>query len=158
MLDSTTLSYVIIRSLPESILFMLAGFILLNLKIDKSRIIRIGLLFGIIVTVIRSLPIAYGIHTILGMMIGGFILIKITEVPLAHGVMATCGIFISLAMSEGIYIGITTGLLRMDIDKLVAPNATGAIMSLPSLGIFIGIVMIMKSLFNKINTRSRFAK
>lgn len=158
MLDSTTLSYVIIRSLPESILFMLAGYILLNLKIDKIKILKVGLLFGVIVTGIRSLPIAYGIHTILGMMVGGFILTKVTEAQLPQGVMATCGIFISLALSEGIYIVIATGILGMDIDKLVAPNAQGAIMSLPSLVIFIIIVMVMKSVFNKINSKSTLAR
>lgn len=156
MLDSTTISYVIIRSLPESILLMLAGFILLNLKIDKIKILKVGLIFGIIVTGIRSLPTAYGIHTVLSMMMLGFVLIKITEVPLAQGIMATCGIFISLALSEGIYVGITTGLLGMDIDMLVKPDIQGAIMSLPSLAIFIGIVMIMKSVFDKIKTKSEF--
>lgn len=156
MLDPTAIPYVIIRSLPESILLILAGFILLNLKIDKIKILKVGLIFGIIVTGIRSLPTAYGIHTVLSMMMLGFVLIKTTEVQLAQGIMATCGIFISLALSEGIYVGIATGLFGIDMDILVNPNIEGAIMSLPSLLIFIGIVMIMKSIFGRIKTNSEF--
>lgn len=154
MLDST-LPYVIIRTLPESILFMLAGFILLDLKIDKIKILKSGLILGVIVTVIRTLPIAYGIHTVLAMIIGGAILTKITKLPLAQPVMATCGIFIALAMSEGVYVLIAELLFGISINDLTETNALGAIKSLPSLFIFISIVIAMKFIQGKFKSKTK---
>lgn len=157
MLESS-FEYIIIRTLPESILFMLAGFILLNLKIDKIKLLVYGLLLGGIVTAIRSLPIAYGIHTVLAMMIGGYILTKISKLPLAQVVMATCGIFISLALSEGIYIGIATGIIGIPMEILTDTDAIAALCTLPSLIIFIGIVILMKYFVNKISAKQSVNK
>lgn len=149
------LAYVIIRTMPESILFMMAGYILLNLEINKTNIFKSGLILGIIVTGIRSLPLAYGIHTVLAMMIGGFILTKITNLPLPQTVMATCGIFVSLALSEGIYVFIAEKLLNISIKVLTEPNAKGAITSLPSLALFIAIVVGLKCGIQKFNSKSK---
>lgn len=152
---SSPIEYIVARTLPESILFMLAGFIFLNLKIDKLKILKIGLLFGVIVSAIRTLPISYGIHTILGMIVGGVVLTKIANLPIVQPVMATCGIFIALALSEGIYMAIANILLKISTDDLMQRNIKGAILTMPSLLIFMIIVIIMKFIVFKINSKSK---
>lgn len=149
-----TLTYVAIRTMTESILFMLAGFILLDLEINRKKVLISGIVLGLVVAVIKYLPLAYGIHTVLAMMIGGFILTSITNLPLAQTVMATCGIFVSLAFSEGIYVFIADKLLNIELDILTSPNTLGAITSLPSLAIFMLIVVILKYGIKKFNSKS----
>ena len=63
----SSLAYVILRVIPECIILILGSYILLDLKIDKYKIMKYGFLYGLIVTLIRSLPITFGVHSLLSM-------------------------------------------------------------------------------------------
>ena len=61
-------------------------------------------------------------------------------------------IWISLALSEGIYIFIATEIFKIPFDKLVNNKSLyAALATLPSLLILIGIVFIFKAIIKKIN-------
>lgn len=154
MLNSS-LAYIITRSIPEGIILMLAGYILLNLKIDIIKVFTTGLIFAITVSIVRMMPISYGIHTILGMMICGFMLSKISKLPLIQPLIATCGIFIALALSEGVYVMIVNGLLNIPTEILMERTFETALLTMPSLLIFIIIILVMKSIINKLNIKSK---
>ena len=66
MLESS-LVYTITRTLPESLVLVLSGLILLGIgiDIDKSKVIKKGMLLGFIIGIIRLLPINFGVHSIL---------------------------------------------------------------------------------------------
>lgn len=153
MLNSS-LAYILMRSLPESILFMLAGHILLDLSLDKRKIFYNGLILGAVVSLIRFMPINYGIHTILAMMTGGFMLYKSCNLPILNSIIATCGNFIALGISEGIYVGIAVGILGVDMNLLMSREFKGAIVTMPSLAIFLLVIIFMKFIINRIKIKS----
>lgn len=145
------LSYILIRTFPESLVIILVGMILLGIKIDIKNLIKKGIFLGVVITAIRMLPINFGVHTILAMIVVAFILYKSSGKQLVKSIIATCCIWISLALSEGIYILIATNILGVPFKHLTNTQAYGAIITLPSLLILIGIAILIKLVMDKLN-------
>ena len=71
--------------------------------------------------------------------------IKNANNDIIKSMVSTCLVWISLALSEGIYILIATALLNIGVDKLMDNTSlTGAIITLPSLLIMFLIVILLK--------------
>ena len=144
MLESS-LVYVIARTFPESIILVLSGMILLETSIDKNKILKEGILLGFIIGIIRLLPINFGVHTILSMIALGVILFNNCDKDIIKAMISTCLVWISLVLSEGIYILIATIVLNIDINRLVDNSSLlGAITTLPSLIVMFLIVILLK--------------
>ena len=146
MLESS-LVYTITRTLPESLVLVLSGLILLGIgiDIDKSKVIKKGMLLGFIIGIIRLLPKNIGVHSILSMVALGVILFKCSNNDIIKSMVSTCLVWLSLALSEGIYVLIATNILNIKIEKLMDNSSLqGAIITLPSLVIMFLIVIILK--------------
>ena len=57
------------RAVPEAFLFIFAIYTFSHTRINKKRYLLSSLLMTIMIFIIRSLPISYGIHTILSIMV-----------------------------------------------------------------------------------------
>ena len=113
--------------------------------IDKSKVIKKGMLLGFIIGIIRLLPINFGVHSILSMVALGVILFKCSNNDIIKSMVSTCLVWLSLALSEGIYVLIATNILNIKIEKLMDNSSLqGAIITLPSLVIMFLIVIILK--------------
>ncbi len=154
MLESS-LVYILIRTFPESIILILSGIILLGKKINKLEVLRNGFLLGIIITIIRNLPINFGVHTILSMVILLLILYNIYDkLNFIQPLIVTFLIWIALAISEGIYIFIATELLHIPFDTLANnSDIEGALLTLPSLIILLIIILLFKGIKNKLDNK-----
>lgn len=150
MLNSS-LSYIIIRSLPECILLIISSYILMNIKLDKIDIFKKSILYLIILTLIRVLPINFGIHTVLSMFVLGTILYRLKGQDIINTILTISKIFICLAMSEGMYMVMANDVMGIPL-KLLTDNTkiVSAMLTLPSLLIFFILVLIIKMLTNKI--------
>ncbi|WP_278682023.1 hypothetical protein [Paraclostridium bifermentans] len=151
MLNSS-LSYVIIRSFPESIFLILSGYILFNLNINFKNIIKNSLIFLVILTCIRMLPISFGIHTILSMFVIGMIFYKFENQQIISTIINVSKIYICIAISEGIYMMIADKILKIPTQTLTNNTSiNSAILSLPSLLIFILLIIGLNLTTKKIN-------
>lgn len=149
MLESS-MEYILIRSLPESILLVLAGAMLLDLDIGIKNGCKLGLIMSAIVGLIRFLPITFGVHTILSIVILGIILIIISRGKLIQSIIATLTIFISLVFSESIYLILFKRIFKTNVVFLLNnTNFSMALLSLPSLIIFLGLVFSINKLRKK---------
>lgn len=144
---SSSLGYIIIRSFPECICLILSSFILLGIDLNLGEILKKSIVFVIIVFGIRLLPISFGIHTILILFILGIILYKFKNQNIISTIFTTAETCMCLAMSEGIYMIIATNIFKIPVD-IITDNTkiTSAILSLPSLGIFVLLVILLKSI------------
>ena len=144
MLESS-LVYIITRTFPESLVLVLSGVVLLGINIDKKRIFKEGIILGIIIGVIRLLPITFGVHSILSMISLCIILLRCDNNDIVKSMVSTCLVWISLALSECIYILISISFLNIKVERLT-DNTTlqGAIITLPSLLIMFLIVLLLK--------------
>lgn len=73
------------------------------------------------------------------------ILFKCANNDIVKSMVSTCLVWISLVLSEGIYVLIATSLLNIKVERLM-DNSTlqGAIITLPSLLIMFLIVLLLK--------------
>ncbi|MGL6105236.1 hypothetical protein [Romboutsia sp.] len=155
MLESSA-AYVLVRTIPESIVLILAGMILSSKKINKKEIIIKGILFGVIVTFIRILPITFGVHTILSMLAFAVIIFENTDRETIKTMIIMCEVWIATVLSEGIYVVIATSLFKIPFDLLMNnKDLKGALLTLPSLLIIICIVIVIKKIEEKIKKISR---
>lgn len=151
MLNSS-LSYVIIRSFPESIFLILSGYILFNLNINLKNIIRNSLFYLVILTCIRMLPISFGIHTVLSMFVIGMIFYKFENQQIISTIINVSKIYICLAISEGIYMVVADKILKIPTQILTNNTSiNSAILSLPSLLIFILLIIGINLITKKIS-------
>ena len=58
MLESS-LVYIITRTFPESLILVLSGVVLLGINIDKKKAFKDGIILGLIIGIIRLLPISF---------------------------------------------------------------------------------------------------
>ena len=142
MLESS-LVYIITRTFPESLILVLSGVVLLGINIDKKRIFKDGIILGMIIGIIRLLPITFGVHSILSMISLCIILLRYDNNDIVKSMVSTCLVWISLALSECIYILISISFLNIKVERLT-DNTTlqGAIITLPSLLIMFLIVLL----------------
>ena len=144
MLESS-LVYIITRTFPESLILVLSGVVLLGINIDKKRIFKDGIILGMIIGIIRLLPITFGVHSILSMISLCIILLRYDNNDIVKSMVSNCLVWISLALSECIYILISISFLNIKVERLT-DNTTlqGAIITLPSLLIMFLIVLLLK--------------
>lgn len=149
---SSSLSYILIRSFPESILLILAGYILFNLEINIIDILKYSILYLIILTFIRIMPISFGIHTVLSMFVIGIIFYKLKNQLIITTILNISNIYICLAISEGIYIIMANWIFKIPIKVLTTnTSVNSALLTLPSLLIFILLIILMKLITKKLN-------
>lgn len=144
MLEAS-LSYIILRTIPESLVLVLSGIILMNISLNLKDLLRNSIFLTVLVCIIRNLPINFGVHTILSMIVLGFIFYRFTSCDLTKSVIFTFIVFIALAFSEGIYVLMATNILNIPIHILRDNSSIqGALVTLPSLLITLCMVVICK--------------
>ena len=149
---SSSLSYIFIRSFPESVLLILAGYILFDLKIDIIDVLKNSILYLIILTFIRMMPISFGIHTVLSMFVIGIIFYKLKKQQIITTILNIANIYICLAISEGIYMIIANCVFKIPTQVLTANTSVySALLALPSLLIFILLIIVIKLITKKLN-------
>lgn len=147
---NTSLGYILIRSFPECAIMLLVGCRFLKLEISIKTLIQRSLALGLVITLIRALPISFGIHTIIGMAIILFVLVDLSKDSFINCTIALCKLFLCLILSESIYIKLLVDVLSFP-EKSLVNNYTemGAIYSLPSLGIFVALSILMEFIMKK---------
>lgn len=149
---SSSLSYIIIRSFPECALLILASYILLGIKLNFKEMLKQSVLYLIVLTCIRMLPISFGIHTVLSMFALGIILYKLKNQDIINTILTISKIFVCLAMSEGIYMLIINNIMGVPTELLTDnTRISSALLTLPSLLIFIILVVILNRITKKLS-------
>ena len=151
----TSLGYILARSFPECAMILIVSKYLLNLDISIKTLLKKTVVLGLAISLIRMLPISFGIHTIIGMGIILFVLDDLSKDNFINCIMTLCKIFLSLILSELIYIELLTKVFRIP-EYVFIDNYTlkGAIYTLPSLIIFMLLAFTIEFVIQKINKGS----
>lgn len=151
----TSLGYILARSFPECAMILIVSKYLLNLDISIKTLLKKTVVLGLAISLIRMLPISFGIHTIIGMGIILFVLVDLSKDNFINCIMTLCKIFLSLILSELIYIELLTKVFRIP-EYVFIDNYTlkGAIYTLPSLIIFMLLAFTIEFVIQKINKGS----
>lgn len=147
---NTSLGYILVRCIPECAVLLLVGCRFLKLKISIKTLLSKTFILGIIISLIRMLPISFGIHTIIGMGIILFMLVDLSKDSFMNCIIALCKLFLCLIFSEFIYVKLVTTLFSVP-ESILMDNYSimSAIYTLPSLVILIILSILIESIVNK---------
>lgn len=139
----------VFRLIPESFLMILSIYIFSKTEIDKKNYLKASLALVILIFVVRKLPINYGVHTIVCMIITICTISYISNIDMVMGIKGTIISYIFLFICEGINLFILKLLFNDQIETILNNNNLKTLFAMPSLIIFIIILYIFYKIIKK---------
>lgn len=139
----------LLRTIPEGFLFIFAIYVFSKFNIDKRKYIISSIVFSISVYLIRLLPINYGVHMILSVLVLLFISIVYNNIDAIKSIKGIIVLYIIQLISEAINV-LLLNLMDLNLDELFKNPIKKSILGLPSL-IITFIIIITFYLINKKN-------
>lgn len=128
-----------LRTLLEGVIIILSIYLLSNKQINKRLLVISGILVGVSIFLVRLLPIHFGVHTIILLIIMIFISIKICSIEIRKAI-TSCIIFtILLFACEWISTIAYVSLLGQSVELLFNKSVMSTLMSIPPL--FLALLM-----------------
>ena len=131
-----------VRLIPESFFVILAVHAFSKQKIDRNRYIISTLIYSTMVFFVGMLPISFGIHTIINVILLISINNYINKIKLSITIRSSIITLILLYICELINMFIIQYFLRVDTEKMLGNVYIKTIYSLPSL-ILIAVIAII---------------
>lgn len=133
----------LLRGIPESLLFIFAGYAFSKSRIDFKRFLIGGFLFSVIGYLIKLLPINFGIHSVLVIIACIIVLNNINKIPLMRAISSSLIVTIIGFASESLNALFIQNVLKKDLNVIFENSIQKTLYGLPSMalmGIVIGIV------------------
>ncbi len=121
------------RVIPEEFFTLLLVYALSKQKVDVKRYILSSLLYAVLVFAIRELPISYGIHTIINVIVLIGISYFINKINLTVSIRSSIITLILLYVCELINMLFIQYILHLDLTKMYTDVYVKTLYSLPSL-------------------------
>ena len=139
-----------IRGLPEGILLVFSIYCFSKTSIEIGRYSISAILMAIAGYAVRLMPIHYGVHTILNIIIVSILTIFINKIKIMKAIKAIIITVILESICEGINLFIIYYILRIDINNTFKNPILKTMYGIPSLIIF-GIIVLVyyKMLLNQ---------
>lgn len=132
----------IVRGFPEALLFVFAVYTFTKTKVNLKKYSLSVILFWIIVYLIRFLPIQYGIHTLLSLIVLIIITNSLNKIDVIKSIQAGIITFILGFVSEGLNAFFIQSVLEKDLSIISKDPILKTLYGLPSLILF-GIFTIL---------------
>ena len=144
MLRLTAFEFVV-RVIPESFVLMLAMYALSNTKLNVNRYIISSLLLATFEYSVRMLPITYGVHTILNVIIMIILICSINKTDIILAIKASLITTICLFILEGLNTLLLYFIFKDRLESIILNTTLKTIYVLPSLICFAIITIIYYS-------------
>lgn len=128
----------ILQDFPESIIFAFVCFTLLNFKLEWKKIFIVSLL-QTLTNLVRLLPIAFGMHTLILTISLVLYISLITKLRLSKVFIAVIICMVIVVISQAIYYYPMLRFFNLDIQDVVSNPITRAIFSVPE---YIALLLI----------------
>lgn len=141
MLRLTVFEFVA-RIIPEAFVLIFAMALLSNIKLNAKRYIISSLLFGTYVYSVRMLPINYGVHTILDIVIMNIIMTMINKADIILAIKASLITTILLFICEGLNMLLLSLIFKDKLESIMLDPMLKTLYGFPSLICFTIITII----------------
>jgi len=125
-----------VRAIPEAFLFVFSTYTFSKVSIDKRKYLLSSVFMAISAFVIRSLPIHFGVHTMLALIALIVINVSINKFEVVKATQAVIITFIVELICEGLNFIIIQYVLRININLVFEDVRYKLLYSSPSLLIF----------------------
>ena len=132
----------VVRLIPEAFILIFAMAALSNTKLKINRYIISSLLFGVYVYIGRMLPINYGVHTILDLVVMIIIMSIINKADIILAIKSSLITTIVLLISEGLNMTVLSWIFKERLESIVTNTILKTIYGFPSLVLFTIITII----------------
>ncbi|MDY4948122.1 MAG: hypothetical protein SO128_01960 [Clostridium cadaveris] len=132
---------IVARLIPEALIFIFATYALSKTKIDIKRYITASCLLTTCIFIIRMLPISYGVHTILNIIVQAVIIIYINRIEIIDAIKCTITTAISLFILEGLNMLLLTFIFDDQVESIMRDPFLKTLSGLPSLAAFAIIII-----------------
>lgn len=133
----------IARLIPEAFLIICSIYLLTKSKIDMKRILVSSIIGGMGVYILRTLPIHFGVHTILAILWYIFLAVIINKINTYKAITVTLASMIILFISDFLLVVIYTKVFKLSSEVLFGKGLVANIIGLPSLVLFYIIVRLI---------------
>jgi len=136
----------VLRIIPESFLFLLAAYVFANKKIEKKLYIISGFIIAISMYFIRLLPIQFGIHSVIGVIIVILVAVNINKIPTSKAISSAVMIIIFEGIFETINLVFIDKVLNLNVQAVLSDSVSKLVYFAPSLiilGCSIGLFNIL---------------
>lgn len=147
------LTELIIRAIPETLLFVGASFVLTKTKIDKKNFILSSCILCILPYITRLLPVDFGITSLLSLIFLVFSNVKINKIKPVASIKASVLIYITMFLSEFISITFMQVVLKLNMNEIFKNTVMRAIAGIPSLFIFAIFIFIVHKVSKQLINR-----
>lgn len=131
----------IVRTIPEVLIYIFAGYVFSNTKINIKRYLIASLILAVSTFIVRMFPINYGVHTILIISIQIAILICISKIDTILAISSSIITTISLFIFELLNLWGIKIIFKEQLEEIMSNPISKIIYGLPSLGGFAIIVV-----------------
>ena len=135
MLKLTLLEF-FLRGLPEGFLLIFAVYAFSKTVINIKKYIISSIIFVIAVYLIRLLPIQYGVHSILNIIVIIVLTVNINKIGIIKSIQASIMAMILEFICEGINMFVIQYIFKVDINYLLSDPSLKILYGIPSLLIF----------------------
>lgn len=139
MLKITLLEF-FLRGLPEGFLIIWAVYAFSKTVINTKKYIVSSIILIIAVYLVRLLPIQYGVHSILNIIVIIVVTVNISKINIIKSIQASIMAMILEFMCEGINIFIIKYIFKADIEHVLSEPSLKILYGIPSLLIFVATV------------------
>lgn len=141
----------IVRAIPEAFVYIFAAYLFSSTKLDVKRYIISSLLLAVSTFVVRMLPINYGVHTILFIIMQTVILSGVNKIDVIKAVKSTIISIICLFTLETLNVLTLSFIFKDKLNEIMLNPNLKVLYGLPSL---IGFIMII-SCYYYINKKGK---
>ncbi|MGH4050772.1 MAG: hypothetical protein ACREVX_05380 [Clostridium sp.] len=129
------------RGLPEGFLFMFGVYVFSKTVINLKRYILSSIILVGAIYLIRLLPIQYGVHTILNIIMLIILTVNINKIGIIKSIQTSLMVMILEFICEGINVFIIQYIFKANIIYLLSEPTLKILYGIPSLLIFTAIVV-----------------
>ncbi len=137
----------ILRALPEGFLVILAIYIFSKTDIDKKKYLVTSIIFSITTYMVRLLPINYGVHMVLSVLILLLIVVSYNKIDVVSSIKSIIFIYLIQFVSEAINV-LLLNFMNIDLESQFENPIYKSIIGIPSL-IITGIIILIFYIINK---------
>ena len=132
MLKLTLIEF-LVRDIPEAFLFIFAAYAFSKTAVKVKRYLASSILLAVMVYFIRSLPIQYGVNTILSIIIFIVLIININQIDTIKSIKVVVITVILEFICEGINIFIIQSILKLNVNYIFSDPILKILYGIPSL-------------------------
>ncbi|MBV7273229.1 hypothetical protein JMF89_02530 [Clostridiaceae bacterium UIB06] len=137
-----------LRLIPECFLFILGSYVIANIRIKKSSYFASSILFAIGAYLIRMLPIHFGIHTGISIMLYILLATFLNKIPIKDAISASMLWTITLSACEALNAYILN-CLKLNMQSILNNPLVKVLYFTPSLIMFSLAILLANILISK---------